>query len=126
METRTVKERILDELRGAHRTKDELLAQFEYGPQGRGAASLLAYLVKSGQVEIVDDRYRLTGRGPTKVERAPRHAPEPLGVAQPPEPELQWALWHDGDLLIRRGDVSVVLTSDERERIAAWLSKVPA
>lgn len=37
-----------------------------------------------------------------------------------PEP-LQWALWNDGDLLLRRGEVSFVLTSDERRRLMGWL-----
>ena len=42
------------------------------------------------------------------------------------EPELQWALWHDGDLLIRRGEVNLVLTPNERKSIVDWLQKVAA
>lgn len=69
-------------------------------------------------------------------EPAPEPAQEPQEAAQepaeaeaPPDaqddaPEpLQWALWHDGDLLLRRGEATVVLTSEERERLMAWLGR---
>lgn len=130
METRTVKERLLDDLRTAPRTKDELLAEFRDDRQARGAASVLAYLVKTDQAEIVDGRYRLTGRAPQKIARAPTstlRVETPIEApAAPPEPELQWALWPDGDLLIRRGEINLVLTAAERERISAWLQRVAA
>ena len=122
METRTVKERLLDDLRTSHRTKEELLAEFRDDRQARGAASVLAYLVKTDQAEIVDGRYRLTGRAPQKVAQAPRRTVEAPVVQS--EPELQWALWHDGDLLIRRGDITLVMTAAERERISSWLQRV--
>lgn len=48
----------------------------------------------------------------------PEEAPEAEDAAAEP---LQWALWHDGDLLIRRGEASVVLTLDEVTRLHAWL-----
>lgn len=124
MESRTVKERLLDDLRSAHRTKEELLAEFRDDRQARGAASVLAYLVKTDQAEIVDGRYRLTGRAPQKVAQAPRRTVEAPVVQS--EPELQWALWHDGDLLIRRGEVNLVLTPNERKSIVDWLQKVAA
>ena len=130
METRTVKERLLDDLRTAPRTKDELLSEFRDDRQARGAASVLAYLVKTDQAEIVDGRYRLTGRAPQKIARALtstlRTEPTIEAPVAPPEPELQWALWHDGDLLIRRGEVNLVLTPNERKLIGDWLSKVAA
>ena len=136
METRTVKERLLEDLRSAPRTKDELLEQFDGSRQQRGAAGVLAYLLRSDQVEIVDGRYVLTGRK-RKLEPTPRAAvPQPMSwptstlQVEPPvvqsEPELQWALWHDGDLLIRRGEVNLVLTPNERKSIVDWLQKVVA
>lgn len=129
MESRTVKERLLDELREAGRTKEYLLAQFGYEAQQRGAASVLAYLVRSDQAEIINGVYFLTGREPQKV-ASKAHPQVEQPPAEPPvvqsEPELQWALWHDGDLLIRRGEINLVLTAAERERISAWLQKVAA
>lgn len=91
-----------------------------------GAASVLAYLVKSGQAEINDGLYRLTGRGPVKVQTKPRQQVVEIVEPAQTEPELEWALWHDGDLLLRRGDVSLVLTQEERERLEAWLPRVAA
>lgn len=143
METRTVKERIVEMLIAAPSTKNELLAQFDYERQQRGAASVIAYLIRSGQVEVdADGRHRLTGRAPIKVAQAPKRrplpTPEPWPVraepepqpepqpTTPAEPELQWALWHDGDLLIRRGDQTIILTEAERTRISDWLGRVAA
>ena len=126
METRSVKERILDELRVAPRSKEELLGQFEYEPQQRGAASILAYLVKVGQAEITaDGLYRLTGREPQKAKKK-RDPVVEVVEAEPSGPELEWALWHDGDLLLRRGEVSLVLTQEERDRLLEWLPRVAA
>jgi hypothetical protein len=144
METRTVKERIVEMLQDAARTKAELLAQFDSDRQARGAASVVAYLIRSGQVEVdADGRHRLTGRAPIKVTPAPKRkplpAPAPWPVRSEPEPEpapvaspepaqppLKWALWHDGDLLIRRGEMTIVLTDAERTRISDWLGRVAA
>lgn len=146
METRTVKERIVEMLTAAARTKDELLAQFDSGRQARGAASVIAYLIRSGQVEVdADGRHRLTGRAPIKVTPAPKRKPLPAPAPWPPravaepetvtetpqpappaEPPLEWALWHDGDLLIRRGEMTIVLTDAERTRISEWLGRVAA
>lgn len=61
---------------------------------------------------------------PTASAQEPQDAPEP-----PAEPEatteptdaLQWALWHDGDLLLRRGETTLVLTMAEVTRLHAWL-----
>lgn len=55
---------------------------------------------------------------PSQAEPEPPDAPE--DTADAPEP-LQWALWHDGDLLVRRGEVTLVLTLEEVTRLHAWL-----
>ena len=134
METRTVKERILDMLRVVPATRDELLAQFDYERQQRGAASVIAYLAKTEQIEPCDgNRLRLTGRAPAKPEPRPKRQavvepeqPIQTPQAEPAQPPLEWALWHDGDLLIRRGEVNLVLTPNERKLIGDWLAKVAA
>lgn len=131
METRTVKERIVEMLRGGPCTKEQLLAQFEYERQQRGAASVVAYLLKTGQIEPDGDQLRLTGRAPAKPDPKPKRqavveSEQPIETPQPTplaEPPLEWALWHDGDLLIRRGEMTVVLTSEERKRIGEWMRK---
>ncbi|MFE8033811.1 hypothetical protein [Thiohalocapsa marina] len=61
---------------------------------------------------------------PQELARPPAE-PEPAPNAQDdateaPEP-LQWALWHDGDLMLRRGEATVVLTLAEVTRLHAWL-----
>ena len=123
----TVKEQLIAELQRKGQTKDALLAMFPEQNTMRGAASVLAYLVKTGQAEIRDGVYFLTGREPERAAPKPRRqasarAAEPASSAPP----LEWALWHDGDLLLRRGDVSIVLTQEERGRLEEWLPRVAA
>lgn len=55
---------------------------------------------------------------PSQAEPEPPDAPE--DTADAPEP-LQWALWNDGDLLLRRGEATLVLTAEERRRLMGWL-----
>lgn len=52
----------------------------------------------------------------------PPNAAEPQDTTDAPEP-LQWALWHDGDLLLRRGEATLVLTAEERGRLLTWLGQ---
>lgn len=53
----------------------------------------------------------------------PQDAPDqPAEAAASGTPDpLQWALWHDGDLMIRRGETALVLAFDEVRRLHAWL-----
>ena len=135
------KDRVLELLRAGPMTKAAAVAQFDGLDQQRGVAGFLAYLLRSDQAELDDQgRYVLTGRKakPAQVphNRKPRApmslstagfvAPEPEPEPEPATPELQWALRHDGDLLIRRGDASIVLSGLERTQMIEWLAKVAA
>jgi hypothetical protein len=125
IESGSVKEQLLAALQSGPSARDYLLSLFDDAAQRRGAAGLLSYLVRSGQVEVDDEGiYRLTGRPAQPIARKRQQLQPQVEVpAASPAPELQWALWHDGDLLIRRGEMTVVLTSEERKRIGEWMRK---
>lgn len=57
---------------------------------------------------------------PPEPHEPPWDTTDPSGQTDAPE-TLQWALWHDGDLMLRRGEATVVLTMDEVTRLHAWL-----
>jgi hypothetical protein len=77
--------------------------------------------------EVKPARQRTRFTPPPEPQEA---AQEPVEATLEPEPQdatpdalepLQWALWHDGDLMLRRGEATVVLTLAEVTRLHAWL-----
>lgn len=67
------------------------------------------------------------------VPRQPRQrAAAPAEDSAPIEPDpdapapLVWALWSDGDVLLRRGETDFALTADEFARLAQWHGRIAA
>ena len=56
-----------------------------------------------------------------KPHSAQNQPAEADGTTDTPDP-LQWALWHDGDLMLRRGEDTLVLSCAEVTRLHAWLA----
>lgn len=81
---------------------------------------------KVGQPETESKEAETEGRKPEtpaptqEPQAAPEQPAEAEDTADTLDP-LQWALWHDGDLMIRRGETALVLAFDEVRRLHAWL-----
>ena len=58
-----------------------------------------------------------------EAQEAPAEPAEGEDTTDTPEP-LQWALWHDGDLMLRRGEATVVLTAAEVADLTRRLSRL--
>ena len=126
----TTKAKIIEMLRERPRTRAELLEEFPEAAQARGAGSVITWMLRHGQAEETNDGLiALMNAGaesaacaPRRRQADPQDPPEEIGDEA--ESELLWALWSDGDLTLRRGDESIVLTSDERDRLLEWLRNV--
>ena len=85
----------------------------------------------SGQGETEAPEAETEGRKPEtpapaqEPHAAPEQPVEADDTADHPTP-LQWALWHDGDLMLRRGEETLVLSCAEVTRLHAWLSAMQA
>lgn len=74
----------------------------------------------------VDPAAAWVPRQPRQRAAVPADEPtQPEPGADEPAP-LVWALWSDGDVLLRRGETDFALTADEFNRLAAWHGKVAA
>lgn len=129
--TTSTKSQILAMLTEQPRPLSVILEHFTEVPQRRGAASVLAYLRTSGEIaEDTAGNLYLTGAAPQKPARKKRtRAPEAeigaeLEVDAPPVvTDLQYALWHDDDLMIKRDDATIFITSAERAELLAWMHR---
>lgn len=126
----TTKAKIIEMLRERPRTRAELVEEFPEAAQARGAGSVITWMLRNGQAEETNDGLialanaaaESAARAPRRRQPDPQDAPEEIDDEA--EAELLWALWSDGDLTLRRGDESIVLTRDERARLLDWPDSV--
>ncbi len=90
---------------------------------GANSASIswsLTQLIEQGKLERAGfGQYRLPaadGDAPTAEPTA-----EPTDLAEGPEP-LAYSLWHDGEMVIKCGDATIVLTAPEVDGLAVLLA----
>lgn len=134
-------------------SKDDILALLADGSEWSAAAIrealptikpdtiawALGSLVEGEQLERIKPGFYRVRPGTEKRERPPSvrtrftpspepqeqsaEATEPDTTTDAPEP-LQWALWHDGDLMLRRGEATVVLTAAEVADLTRRLARL--
>ncbi|HWS75058.1 MAG TPA: hypothetical protein VN324_07950 [Quisquiliibacterium sp.] len=71
-------------------------------------------------IEVPAELARELQGPPAELVQTPAEPAEAEDTTDTPEP-LQWALWHDGDLLLRRGETTLVLSLDEATRLASFV-----
>lgn len=86
---------------------------------GANSASIswsLTQLIEQGKLERA-------GFGQYRMPAADDHAPtaELTDTAEGPE-QLAYSLWHDGEMVIKRGDATIVLTAPEVDGLAVFLA----
>lgn len=127
----STKEVILAKLASGPLPREQLFEDFHEAAQIRGAASVLSYLVRSGQVVETGDGFSLTGQPAQKLSRQQKtRFTQPVAqVAEPesttePEPKLELAAWHTGELTVRRGDQVVLLSPAEVETLLLFAGRM--
>ena len=128
----STKEVILAKLASGPLPREQLFEDFHEAAQIRGAASVLSYLVRSGQVVETGDGFSLTGQPAQKLSRQQKtrftqpvaHVDAPESTTDDAPPELELAAWHTGELTVRRGDQVVLLAPAEVETLMRFAGRM--